>query len=791
MTIPLRAIATAAVVLLACGPELAEPDPVVAEDRLSISNVQVSASADRSAASTLEGRTLSGPAYIFATDLPSHTREVSFYLDDAEMRSAPRHVERAAPWDFVGTGADGRAFPFDTATLTDGRHTLTVRVLRSRGRTEVRTVTFTVANEVVTTPALPNLVVNGISSVKGSGNAIVFRAELKNTGAAPTPAGTIHGVSFWVGGTQISWSDTHTAAVAPGESVTVTANGGPSGTAEWVPNATSFAVEAWVDDVKRMVESDETDNRLTQTLTAETTGTGTSEPSSCTDGVRGGAEVGVDCGGGCGPCELPFNPLPRSTLRKSAKKVFAHWHYYPVAINNVDPRSDYYTRSWMDPSGESGKHASYGGFMRERPVPRLPRSQSDWLLRDAMQDVQLAAAIGIDGFYLNMWTDSDTNNGGLWTRTTTMVDAAAAVGDFDIIPNFDISIMGGMSETDALNKMIAMLGKLRGKSALYRLSDGRFVVGAFRAEARSPAFFATFKKRAAAELQMNIHLVPVFLGTGTTHFSAFASVSDAFAGWGTAIPAAAGSAAKVKALAAGYGRPWIHPVSNQDFRPYNFKFWEAKNTQTLRSHWETVIADGIDQVQIITWNDHHEHHAIRPSTGKQWSAYDLTAYYIQWFKTGTRPALKRDVLYYSHRVHASSASFDTSKQEKAFTCVTGCPAVDEVELVAFLTAPGTLEITQGGATTRKDVTSGLNVLKAPLSTGRPTFRLVRAGVPVVSVQSAFTIRSSTTYQDLLYRGGSSARAAMSSSGSCAAYCEAGDTIRCELCPAEPMWLAAP
>ncbi len=218
-----------------------------------------------------------------------------------------------------------------------------------------------------------------------------------------------------------------------------------------------------------------------------------------------------------------------------------------------------------------------------------------------LQDVRLAAKIGIDGFFLNMWTDSDTNNGGVWTRCVTLVNAASEVGNFHIMPNFDMSIIGGSgsSDTAAQDLLLRMLSKLKGKSALRRLADGRHVVGAFRAEARAPAFYNALKSRAANELQMNLYIVSVFLGTGsTTLFSNYAPVSDSFAGWGTAIPTSASFVSSIKAQAAAVGKSWMHPVSNQDFRPYNFCYWEAKNSLTLRSHWESVITSGTQIHQL-------------------------------------------------------------------------------------------------------------------------------------------------------------------------------------------------
>ncbi|MFP2924689.1 endo-1,3-alpha-glucanase family glycosylhydrolase [Pyxidicoccus sp. 3LG] len=632
-----------------------------------------------------------------------------------------------------------------------------------------------------------NLVVASMSPLTvAPSSAVVFSATIRNAGTVATPEGVIHGVSFWVNGTQVSWSDTHTGSLAPGASVTLTANHGPTGTRVWTaPSAPgAHTLVARVDDVNRMPsETNETDNQYSAQLSVTASAT-------CSDRVRNGTETGVDCGPDCGPCEWPFTAVPRTVLRQSARRVYAHWHYYPVSLDNYNPTSnDYYERNYIAVTGEGGSHSAYGGMMRERPIPRPRRPETDWQLRDAKDEIELAARIGIDGFYLNLWTDSDVGNGAVWTRVRTIVDAASQVGSFDIVPNFDMTILNTGSQAGDLDTMIRILGKLQGYSALLKRPDGKFVVGLFNpaAHGRAASFYSTFKQRAETELGMSLYLVPVFLGTGSTAlFEAYRNVGDAYAGWGTAVPVTtAGYSGSLKTKAAGYGKAWIHPMSSQDYRPKDLAFWEARNSQTLRSIWENVIADGLDEVQIITWNDQHEHHNIRPSTGKQWPAYDMTAYYIQWFKTGLKPTIERDVLYYSHRIHHQSLVPTKQASAKLAACKAGCPATNDVELVGFLRSAGRLEITQGATTYGEDETSGgVQVVRTALAVGTPTFRLVRSGATVVQFQSMHGIVGSIEYQDLLYRAGSSSRAALPS---CATSCANGEA-RCRVCPGEPMWL---
>ena len=42
--------------------------------------------------------------------------------------------------------------------------------------------------------------------------------------------------------------------------------------------------------------------------------------------------------------------------------AFAHYFTpYPVSLDTKDPANDYYTRAYLNPTGESGIHAAYGG----------------------------------------------------------------------------------------------------------------------------------------------------------------------------------------------------------------------------------------------------------------------------------------------------------------------------------------------------------------------------------------------------------------------------------------------
>jgi hypothetical protein len=123
--------------------------------------------------------------------------------------------------------------------------------------------------DVVVTSAVP---ANGGTVTAGA--PTTFSATVKNQGTGAVAAGTVIGVEFKINGVQVNWSDTYTSGLAPGASVTLTANNGPAGTATWTAGAagTAYTLTATVDDVNRFAESNESNNILTSTFTAVAAG---------------------------------------------------------------------------------------------------------------------------------------------------------------------------------------------------------------------------------------------------------------------------------------------------------------------------------------------------------------------------------------------------------------------------------------------------------------------------------------------------------------------------------------
>lgn len=108
-------------------------------------NALFSYSANRSSASDLDGALVSGEIYVW-TAPDDGVDSVSFYIDDPSASGAALRTENFEPFDLSGTNGNGNSNAFNTASLNDGVHTLTIKVTLFNGSQFTSTSTFTVIN---------------------------------------------------------------------------------------------------------------------------------------------------------------------------------------------------------------------------------------------------------------------------------------------------------------------------------------------------------------------------------------------------------------------------------------------------------------------------------------------------------------------------------------------------------------------------------------------------------------------------------------------------------------------
>lgn len=459
--------------------------------------------------------------------------------------------------------------------------------------------------------------------------------------------------------------------------------------------------------------------------------------------------------GSVSPC-YAFEMPPKDTLRASPKKVFAFYYPpFPVSIENADPSSDFW-QSWLTPDARNGEYQSIGGLMRDRPFPRAPLSDPAWRQRDFEKEIRQAIAAGLDGFIYEFPDHVSTNPA--QNQLSTMLAAAAAVD-----PGFRV-VLSPDFPTDAsatTDGLFTTISAVANHPSLMKV-DGKIVLASFAPEREPVSFWATLRDRCAAA-GIPITYWPFLSYTADT--TAYADWNDLVSGystWGTATASSASVMAQWSAAAHARGRAWMAPVTFEDVRHKltsslvsSRVYRESHGSLTFRTHFETAISANADWVALLTWNDYTETW-MAPSQERGYFLADLAAYHTTWFKTGQAPPVVRDALYYDHRRQRTDAPFDATLQTAPpMTLIAGGPASEVVELVAFLTAPGTLVITQGSDVKTLDVpNAGMTVFQVPMVTDTtPVFALQRAGKTVVQLQSHTPIVSQVVYQDLMHHAG--------------------------------------
>lgn len=461
---------------------------------------------------------------------------------------------------------------------------------------------------------------------------------------------------------------------------------------------------------------------------------------------------------------LPFAMPSSDVFFASPKKVFAHYfRSFQLSIDNAAPPGDYYNTQLLSTGGEKGKHTFYGGFLRQRPLPVAVNPAVNWRQGNMQSEVSMAIARGITGFCFDVLSLND----GL---IQIMLTAAAAVDPrFKIIPMLDMNALGiGLTITQASNYLTSLVAS----PALKHLDDGRLVLAAYNATAQSPAWWLGLIGTLNAQ-GINVAFLPVLLGE-PNDAGALNSIAWGVGGWGTATPGPA--LALTAAGAHAVGLKAMFPVITQEFRPKDQIFWESSNSVAFRNAWTAAIGNGADWVQLVTWNDYSESCQVSPYTDATLNPsigtafYDLNAFYATWFATGKAPPITQDVLYWVHRRETGAAAHANQPSSVKAVLAGGGPEEDYIELLAFLTEPGIIEITIGGVVHDFPATGALSQLpgggftsvKVPLVAGVPVFSLQRNGSHVFSFPGAVQIYGPeglpSGVLDMTYWGGSITKA---------------------------------
>ena len=479
--------------------------------------------------------------------------------------------------------------------------------------------------------------------------------------------------------------------------------------------------------------------------------------------------------------ELPFAMPSRAALAAGPPVLAVYWTFPLYWLSGSTMYADN-----LSPTGNSSANIASGGRWRQRPYPFVDNTNltDDIRIQWMTLDIQNAWNIGIDGFRYGIINETVTMNW-RWTEHASKMWAAAETFNathkpgFHVCPDIDCtSVTSASGDPVVYADFIAPL--LKSSAAYTWQNTGRPVVIFYTttvsllASSWYDAFIAELKAQGIANPAV-ILSYQGSNGTDLAQYSAHFTSGDFVAvhNWTTQNYTTAPSNIQttIRNWCATNSPPvpfigTVGPAWEND-RPANSpqpKQTEGYGLTTLMNEWQACILNNDPMMHIVSWNDDEESHNIRPSTGYQWVPYDVCAYYIAQYKTGTAPTIVRDAVYYCHRMHKGTTAYDTSKQTAGAYNVSFGPTPDVVIAHTFLKAAADVTITTGGtAHTTTNVAAGVGTVTAAMVEGdTPTFKVTRGGVNVVpTFSSAFPTRSTITYQDLCYRMGSSTRAPIS------------------------------
>jgi glucan endo-1,3-alpha-glucosidase len=203
----------------------------------------------------------------------------------------------------------------------------------------------------------------------------------------------------------------------------------------------------------------------------------------------------------------------------------------------------------------------------------------------------------------------------------------------------------------------------------------------------------------------------------------------------------------------------------------NYRLFDTKGFQGMQAQWMSAINVNADWVELVTWNDWGESTYIAQygppaSVSLGWGGagklLDHTAYlkasqyFIKWFKSGKKPDVVDDELFYFYRLHPADLNSavtprDVSPTKRPRNADT---LKDEIYATAFLKAPARLIIRVAGSTRSFDLPAGVQNVEVPFGLGRPEFELQRDGDIIVRKQGEQSISASDVSTRFNYFSGS-------------------------------------
>ncbi|MBT4821363.1 MAG: hypothetical protein HON70_36980, partial [Lentisphaerae bacterium] len=194
---------------------------------------------------------------------------------------------------------------------------------------------------------------------------------------------------------------------------------------------------------------------------------------------------------------------------------------------------------------------------------------------------------------------------------------------------------------------------------------------------------------------------------------------SALGGFGYLGPSTADIAAAVKAS----GAEWSCPIGFYQKENIPYEVHAGKGVDRMVAGWERVRDTEATLLQFTTWNDYGENSNIAPAYNTRYTLYDLTGYFIAWWKTGAPPKPERDKLYIISRKYPPAV--------KVFPFEQGPYKEGAIEVVTILATPATVRLP--GRDAEFEAPAGFFRKQFPVTPGPVVAELLRDGKVVLNL----------------------------------------------------------
>jgi glucan endo-1,3-alpha-glucosidase len=383
------------------------------------------------------------------------------------------------------------------------------------------------------------------------------------------------------------------------------------------------------------------------------------------------------------------------------------------------------------------------------------------------REIQEAQAAGIDGFALNVgaWNDTESY---YKRRVAMMYDAAEQLGT-----GFKLFFSVDFGDPTNILQMIEMYAS---RPASFRYQSNTVLSAYGWNNVPSQGWPGVDWTNIVNQLKQDgypVFFVPFFFSDPVRELPAYADAAgvlskysgllDGVFYWGAGgLPEQlASSNAEYNRAARDFVKPFMASVAPTYWGMNQYtlsrRYYEFNGGEGLAFQWNSIITNRPDWVEICTWNDFNESTYVSPveDAGTYFAELqtphrnthkgylELSKWFISWYKTGQKPPLDRDALFYFYRTH--SKDLTAANTNDVWVGWRTGDVQDTFNATVFLIAPAVLEIDSGGVRTTNSLVAGMQHVRTPFHPGTQRMTLRRDGRVILTAQGPDILASIQNY----------------------------------------------